>query len=181
MGYIDQRLRSILRINKPFGDINIIVFGDFFQLAPVLSTPLYDSFHDILTKYSSAIEMISIKSIWETFKFYELIEIMRQKDDKEFALMLTKLARGQLEEAGIKYFQNLVTHLDISFQPQVMHLWGTKNEVDDMNIRVLNTLNHVGYVSEAIDTSAKRADIESAKKLLRQKTMGITYSLKRNC
>jgi hypothetical protein len=173
LGYIDQRLRSILRINKPFGDINIIVFGDFFQLAPVLSTPLYDSFHDIMTKYSSAIEMISIKSIWETFKFYELTEIMRQKDDKEFALMLTKLARGQLEEAGIKYFQNLVTHLDISFQPQVMHLWGTNKDVDDMNIRVLNTLNQVSFVSEAIDTSAKRADIESAKKLPRQKTMGL--------
>ena len=119
LGYIDQRLRSILRINKPFGDINVIVFGDFFQLAPVLATPLYDSFEEILSKFPSAVEMLSIKSIWETFKFYELTEIMRQKDDKQFAIMLTKLARGQLEEADVKYFQNLITHLDITFQPQV--------------------------------------------------------------
>jgi len=47
---------------------------------------------------------------------------MRQKDDKQFAIMLTKLARGQLEEADVKYFQNLVTQLDFTFQPQVMHL-----------------------------------------------------------
>ncbi|KAF0753083.1 ELKS/Rab6-interacting/CAST family member 1-like, partial [Aphis craccivora] len=109
LGYIDQRLRSILRINKPFGDINVIVFGDFFQLAPVLATPLYDSFEEILTKFPSVVEMLSIKSIWETFKFYELTKIMRQKDDKQFAIMLTKLARGQLEEADVKYFQNLIT------------------------------------------------------------------------
>ncbi|KAE9521404.1 hypothetical protein AGLY_018226 [Aphis glycines] len=63
LGYIDQRLRSILRINKPFGDINVIVFGDFFQLAPVLATPLYDSFEEILSKFQSDVEILSIKSI----------------------------------------------------------------------------------------------------------------------
>ncbi|XP_050066006.1 uncharacterized protein LOC126555084 [Aphis gossypii] len=177
LGYIDQRLRSILRINKPFGDINVIVFGDFFQLAPVLATPLYDSFEEILTKFPSAVEMLSIKSIWETFKFYELTEIMRQKNDKQFAIMLTKLARGQLEEADVKYFQNLITHLDITFQPQVMHLWATNYEVDEMNRRVLNSMNQVSFISEAIDTSAKRSDIESAKKLPRQKTMGLALRL----
>ncbi|XP_050065359.1 uncharacterized protein LOC126554323 [Aphis gossypii] len=177
LGYIDQRLRSILRINKPFGDINVIVFGDFFQLAPVLATPLYDSFEEILSKFPSAVEMLSIKSIWETFKFYELTEIMRQKDDKQFAMMLTKLARGQLEEADVKYFQNLITHLDITFQPQVMHLWATNNEVDEMNRRVLNSMNRVSFISEAIDTSAKRSDIESAKKLPRQNTTGLALRL----
>jgi hypothetical protein len=151
LGYIDQRLRSILRINKPFGDINVIVFGDFFQLAPVLATPLYDSFEEILSKYPSAVEMLSIKSIWEAFKFYELTEIMRQKYDKQYAIMLTMLARRQLEEADVKYFQNLITQLDITFQPQVMHLWETNNEVDELNTRVFNSMNQVSFISEAID------------------------------
>jgi len=91
--------------------------------------------------------------------------------------MLTKLARGQLEEADVKYFQNLITQLDVTFQPQVMHLWATNNEVDEMNRRVLNSMNQVGFISEAIDTSAKRQDIESAKKLPRQKTMGLPLRL----
>lgn len=101
-------------------------------------------------------EMISINAIWEFFKFYEMTEIMRQKDVKEFAVKLTKLARGELEEEDIKYFQNLITKLDISFQPKVMHLWATNYEVDEMNIRVLNSLNQTGYISEAIDTYAKK-------------------------
>jgi len=91
---------------------------------------------------------------------------MRQKDDKQFAIMLTKLARGQLEEADVKYFQNLITHLDITFQPQVMHLWAAHNEVDEMNRRVLSSMNQVSFISEAIDSSAKPPDIKSAKKQL---------------
>lgn len=58
-----------------------------------------------------------------------------------------------------------------------MHLWTTNNEVDEMKRRVLNSMNQVGFISEAIDTSAKRQDIESAKKLSRQKTMGLTLRL----
>jgi len=177
LGYIDQRLRSILKINKPFGNINVIMFGDFFQLAPVLATPLYDSFEEILSKFPSAVEMLSIKSIWEILKFYELTEIMRQKDDKQFAIMLTKLTRGQLEEADVKYFQNLIIYLNITFQPQVMHLWATNNEVDEINRRVLNSMNQVSFISEAIDTSAKRSDIVFAKKLPQQKTMGLALRL----
>ncbi|KAE9530107.1 hypothetical protein AGLY_011569 [Aphis glycines] len=153
------------------------VFGDFFQLAPVLGTPLYDSFEKILSTFPSVVEMLSIKSVWETFKFYELTEIMRQKDDKQFAIMLTKLARGQLEETDVKYFQNLITHVYITFQPQVMHLWATNYEVNEMNRRVLNSMNQVSFMSKAIDTSAKRSDIESAKKLPRQKTMGSALRL----
>ncbi|KAF0707356.1 ATP-dependent DNA helicase PIF1-like [Aphis craccivora] len=40
-----------------------------------------------------------------------------------------------------------------------------------MNRRVLNSMNQVSFISEAIDTSTKRSNIESAKKLPRQKTM----------
>ncbi|KAF0711252.1 ubiquitin carboxyl-terminal hydrolase 25-like, partial [Aphis craccivora] len=121
--YIDQQLRSILRINKPFDDI--------------------------------------------------ITEIMRQKYDKQLAIMLTKLARGQLEKADVKHFQNHITYLDITFQPQMMHLWATNNEVDEM----ISSMNQVSFISEAIDTSAKRSDIESAKKFPRQKTTGLALSI----
>ncbi|XP_050534568.1 uncharacterized protein LOC126901813 [Daktulosphaira vitifoliae] len=122
LGYIDQRLRHILRIDKPFGDINVIVFGDFYQLTPVLSTPLYEYFDQIVAKYPTAIELISTKATWETFQFYELTEIMRQRDDKEFSEVLTKLARGGLTKKDIAFFMKLVKPLEISFQPGVMHL-----------------------------------------------------------
>lgn len=33
--YIDQVLRLVREIDKPFGGIQLLLFGDFFQLAPV--------------------------------------------------------------------------------------------------------------------------------------------------
>ncbi|KAF0725970.1 ATP-dependent DNA helicase, partial [Aphis craccivora] len=54
---------------------------------------------------------------------------------------------------------------------------GTNNKVDEVNRRVLNFMNQASFISKSIDTSAKRSDIESAKKLSRQKTMGLTLRL----
>lgn len=84
---IDQRLWSILIINKPFGVINIIMFGEFFQFLLVLSITLYDTFDDILTKYPCAIEVLFITFILEALKLYELIEIMWKKIYKQFTIM----------------------------------------------------------------------------------------------
>ncbi len=38
---IDQRLRHVLENDLPFGGKKLIFVGDFFQLPPVLDTPLY--------------------------------------------------------------------------------------------------------------------------------------------
>lgn len=124
--------------------------------------------------------MLSIKSIWETFKSYELTEIMRQKDDKRFAIMLTKLARGQLEEADVIYFQNLITQLHITFQPQVMHLWATNNEVDEMNIRVLNSMNQLVSYSKPLICLGTRYGI--CQETATIKDYGLTFKInfKRN-
>ncbi|XP_050532936.1 uncharacterized protein LOC126900941 [Daktulosphaira vitifoliae] len=46
-----------------------------------------------------------------------------------------------------------------------------------MNTRVLNSLNTTSFVSETIDTSGKKVDITAAKKLPRQKTMGLPKTL----
>lgn len=40
---------------------------------------------------------------------------MRQKVNKQFVIMLIKLDRGQLEEVDVKFVQNLIMPLDMSF------------------------------------------------------------------
>lgn len=73
--------------NKPFGGISIISVGDLFQLKPVFDKWIFEN---SLTNYS-----IFASNIWKHhFTLFELTEIMRQKDDKQFAELLNRLREG---------------------------------------------------------------------------------------
>ncbi|XP_071943751.1 uncharacterized protein [Antedon mediterranea] len=78
--YIHGRLRQIkqIRNDSPFGNISVIAVGDFYQLPPVMGSSLYT---DTLEG-----------SLWiDNFRQIQLDQIMRQKEDNEFALLLNKL------------------------------------------------------------------------------------------
>lgn len=69
----DSRLKQIFKNSSPFGGISVIVLGDLRQLSPVGST-IYASW------------------LWDLFKYFELTEIMRQREDQTFASALNNMA-----------------------------------------------------------------------------------------
>lgn len=73
---------------EPFGGISLITFGDLFQLKPVFDKWIFEN---------SQIGYDAIASnIWaEYFTLFELTEIIRQKDGKEFAELLNRLREGK--------------------------------------------------------------------------------------
>ena len=85
--YIHGRLRQLKqsRDNSPFGKVCIIAVGDFFQLPPVMGKPVY------IDSVESALWM-------DNFKQVNLNEIMRQKEDAEFAILLNKLRTKERDE-----------------------------------------------------------------------------------
>lgn len=76
---VDHQLRKIRKINKPFGGLQVIVVGDFYQLSPVLNKKggEYDAF-----KREFASEFAFDTDSWKEAGFItvELNEIMRQND-----------------------------------------------------------------------------------------------------
>ena len=68
---------------EPFGGVSLITFGDLFQLKPVFDKWIFEN---------SQIGYDALASnIWAEYFNIESTEVMRQKDDKEFAELLNRL------------------------------------------------------------------------------------------
>lgn len=84
---VDQRFQELKGNTHPFGKLHVNAFRDFFQLPPVNGTFLFDN------SKCRSLTQLSINP-WTTFYIVELKEIMRQKDDHEFAELLNRLREG---------------------------------------------------------------------------------------
>ena len=102
--YIDERLRKLFKPNEFFGGISIIAFGDFNQLPPVDGNPIYKASYTKNTMHKLAYAHSNPR--WELFHAYRLAEIMRQRDDKNFAELLTNLGNGIISDEEIKILEN---------------------------------------------------------------------------
>merc|ERR1711990_206758 len=99
---IDQRLRMIKEDPyTPFGGVHVLVIGDLFQLPPCKARKLWEMSQPLKGKpdYSQGKYALGAKykgntlaeNVWLLFKLFELDEIMRQKDEKEWAEWLNRL------------------------------------------------------------------------------------------
>ena len=74
---VDERLREAKNSDTPFGGVQVIMFGDVYQLPPVVEEGLMPYFEAVHNGY-----FFFNALVWrETeFKIYELIQVFRQKD-----------------------------------------------------------------------------------------------------
>ena len=92
--FTNLRLQQIMGNKEPFGGISLITVGDIFLLKPVFDKWIFENSQ---TGYDAL-----ASNIWaEYFTLFELTDIMRQKDDKEFAELLNRLREGKHFEDDI--------------------------------------------------------------------------------
>jgi len=102
--HLDSRLQQIFsNVDAPFGGISVIVFGDLRQLRPVcdrwiFQPPSHDPYIAIFGTY-----------LWSPFKFFELTEIMRQRDEQPFAIALNNMASGQMSSYDISLLRTRIS------------------------------------------------------------------------
>ncbi|XP_062615938.1 uncharacterized protein LOC134277623 [Saccostrea cucullata] len=92
---VHERLKQIKGSKEYFGGINVILIGDLFQLKPVMDGWVFD---DLKKNFGP----LAINLWRELFTMHELTEIMRQKDDVQFAELLNRLREGNQSEADIQ-------------------------------------------------------------------------------
>lgn len=175
--YINHRLQEIFDTSELFGGISIIVCGDFNQLSPVGDSYIFKSCEKL-----AYLEIFG-DLLWSKFKYYELTEIMRQKNDHTFAQSLTNLGNNELTTNDIKIFQTRYSLLE-NVPSNAIHLFFTNDEVNNFNIMKINASNSTLYEFVAIDQIKASLSINQKKTYLRQvktfptnKTYGLPYKI----
>ena len=133
LNYVSGRLDQIKRcssLNSLFGGISVLAVGDFCQVPPVFGQMLYKNCHENIVDY------------WGQFKVWELIEIMRQKEDKMFAEFLnrlrTKQKNEQLHASDVSILKSRVILDDDKYLDSAMHIYALNKSVNAFNEQKLN-------------------------------------------
>ena len=83
-GHLDLALKAIMQNLSPFGGVSLLVVGDFLQLPPVNQKVVF-------MKPSKGSYRSFNGWLWEKFQLHELVEIVRQSSDPDFAQLLNRV------------------------------------------------------------------------------------------
>ncbi len=129
---ISRRLCEIKDNNFPFGNINIITVGDYFQLRPINDNY---AFHNTL--------------LWHLFTPIFLKENMRQHNDKDYAHLLNRARIGHLNNRDIDTLKARLITTDTNPYPNSLHIFPTRNAVKQHNDKMQNDLTNDNFIINA--------------------------------
>ncbi|XP_078328660.1 uncharacterized protein LOC144623788 [Crassostrea virginica] len=161
LALIDSRLQLLTGIKKPFGGISIIAVGDFFQLKPVMDRWIFQDLNRDAQSLAN--------NLWkEHFSIFELDEIMRQKDDLDFAQLLNRLRYNVLTADDMNVIQRcMITETDDNYPHHAPHLFTQNSKVDAYNNQLIEKLDGEKIIVNSVDAVTKDYSKELKQKLLR--------------
>ena len=148
---IDLRMREVKKVNKPFGGLLVLLFGDLAQLKPVRQRYInaQPSCSDYQISYGDG-----SNSLWRSFKVINLEENHRQGEDGEYADLLNRIRTGNPNENDIEVLRSRIrpkNHPDIQ---QCMFVSARVKPVAVYNTRALRLLEGERFVCQAIHIQA---------------------------
>jgi len=147
--YIDKVLRNLRDGSKPFGGIQVLLFGDFFQLPPVEKESGF-------CFKSNVWQALDLKTIF-------LEKIYRQSDEK-FIKSLNNLRLNQLTEEDVRLFYDREVNYN-TYESDILHIFSTNKEADNYNTFKFNSVQKPLYVFNSVDKiHRKRTTIEFDRK-----------------
>ena len=146
--FLNLRLQQIMGTKEPFGGISLITVGDLFQLKPVFDKWIFEN-------SNSSYDTLA-NNLWKDyFTLFELTQIMRQKDDKQFAELLNRLREGNQSKNDITNLKQRILHLkpdELNYAMDLTHLFTTNVSVNAHN-------NNLYTLSKANKSQVKVLDI----------------------
>ena len=97
---LNQDVGKYVGKNEMFGGVPVIVLGDLYQVSPVAGEMIFTQAVP-KGKKANAYQVVASGNmdnnyLWARFELYELTEIIRQRDDRKFAVALNKIAQDNI-------------------------------------------------------------------------------------
>ncbi|MCU0316628.1 MAG: DEAD/DEAH box helicase [Fimbriimonadaceae bacterium] len=139
---MDFSLRQVCARDEPFGGKTILVFGDLWQLEPVVSAGA--DVEMLSHRYQSPFFFDSEVVRQTSMDIFELSTVFRQQDDEEFLYALNKLRRGDASE--VDFFNS---RYEKPLPPgNAIILTATNQRAQHINLTKLALLQGVGSLYE---------------------------------
>ena len=160
---INNRLKDIKGSSLTFGGVSIVAIGDLFQLQPVMDGYIFK--HMDNNDYG-----ILAPNIWqELFKMFELKQMMRQRESKQFAQMLNRLREGNHTNKDIMQLkERIILPRSANYPRDAAHLFVQNSKVNDFNNEAHNALSGKKYSIKAQDSVIGAQSPELRDKVLKQ-------------
>lgn len=154
---LNQIAKKVRRSKQPFGGIQLIVCGDFYQLPPVSkSKPLEDPSGMPYNDYKEETQFAFESKAWNEAITCSIIlkEVFRQRGDQKFIDMLNDMRNGIVSAEMTEEFERLKRELPTNDGIAPAELFSTRHEVDYANNLRLNSLKGQTQLYRAIDSGS---------------------------
>jgi hypothetical protein len=129
------RLKEVKNVDKPFGNVCIIILGDLMQLKPVQGNYVFD--------LPKCIDFKSYHTQWPLFEQFTIVELTtnhRQGSDKKYADLLERVRFGNQTDADIELLQSRIITEDDPICKNALMIYGTNAAVNRFNEKMLASL-----------------------------------------
>ena len=171
--HIHLRLTEIFvsKGNFPFARITVIALGDFLQLPPVRTRPVYAEYKNTWH---------NLDSLWGLFEIAELTEVMRQQGDNNFINLLNHVRTADLDDYDVSILKSRFVLPTESYPKDALHIFAENAPANIHNVNLLNSINSERYSITAIDSIPKNvapSKIEKALNRSQSETGGLAGTL----
>jgi hypothetical protein len=129
------RLKEVKNVDKPFGNVCIIILGDLMQLKPVQGNYAFDM--------PRCTDFKSYHTQWPLFDQFSIVELItnhRQGSDKTYAELLERVRFGRQTDADIELLQSRIITEDNPICKNALMIYGTNAAVNRFNAKMLASI-----------------------------------------
>ena len=142
--HIDYQLKRVRKSKLLFGGVQIIFFGDLFQLPPVLSGIFEKQYFSKTYRSPYFFDAHCIES-FPGFEFYELNEVHRQSE-KFFIQLLEQIRRQHIDEETLESFNTRVIGEEQKIPEGAIVLSGINAIAESINQKKLSSIESKGKI-----------------------------------